>query len=100
MGRFIKGYRESANRATGRRVMEGASSASPDRTSRPAGLISGPGPQDAAPFTISPPGRRARSPRRHRPRDHPEGMGDFLVIVAIAVFVLVMLGLIRGLDRI
>jgi hypothetical protein len=28
------------------------------------------------------------------------GMGDFLVMAAIAVFVLAMLGLIRGLDRI
>jgi len=27
-------------------------------------------------------------------------MGDFLVIAAIAVFVLAMLGLIKGLDRI
>jgi hypothetical protein len=28
------------------------------------------------------------------------GMGDFLVIAGIMVFVLAMLGLIRGLDRI
>jgi hypothetical protein len=52
------------------------------------------------PFTLSPPGGRARSPRRHRALSHHEGMGDFLVIVAVAVFVLAMLGLIRGLDRI
>jgi hypothetical protein len=52
------------------------------------------------PFTLSPPGRRARSPRRHRCLSHDEGMADFLVIAAIAVFVLAMLALIRGLDRI
>jgi hypothetical protein len=31
---------------------------------------------------------------------HDDGMADFLVIVAIIVFVVLMLALIRGLDRI
>jgi hypothetical protein len=52
------------------------------------------------PFTLSPPGGRARSPRRHHSLSHHEGMADFLVIAAIAIFVLAMLALIRGLDRI
>jgi hypothetical protein len=38
----------------------------------------------------------ARSP----PGRHPEGMGDFLVVVGIVVFVVAMLALIKGLERI
>ena len=52
------------------------------------------------PFTVSLPVRAAGSPRGYCVAGHHEGMGDFLVIVAIAAFVILMLGLIKGLDRI
>jgi hypothetical protein len=42
----------------------------------------------------------ARSPRGNRHGRHDNGMGDFLVIVAIVFFVTVMLLLIKGLERI
>ena len=53
-----------------------------------------------APFTLSPPIRRGWLPRSHRGGRNHVDMADFLVLAAIAVFVLAMLGLIRGLERI
>jgi hypothetical protein len=52
------------------------------------------------PFTFSTPEGLPGSPRGYRAGEHHEGMGDFLVIVAIVAFVGLMLALIRGLDRI
>jgi hypothetical protein len=51
-------------------------------------------------FTVSLPVGADGSPRGYCLRGHDEPMGDFLVIVAILAFVIFMLALIRGLDRI
>jgi hypothetical protein len=52
------------------------------------------------PFTVSLPLGVDGSPRGYCPRSHDGPMGDFLVIVAILAFVILMFALIRGLDRI
>jgi hypothetical protein len=44
--------------------------------------------------------RAPGSPRGYCGGGHHDGMGDFWVIVGIAAFVILMLGLIKGLDRI
>jgi hypothetical protein len=46
-----------------------------------------------------PPGT-SRSPRGHRGRSEDRAMADFLVVIAIVAFVVAMLGLIWGLERI
>jgi len=52
------------------------------------------------PFTVFLPVRAPGSPRGYCVAGHHDGMGDFWVIVGIAAFVILMLGLIKGLDRI
>jgi hypothetical protein len=52
------------------------------------------------PFTVSLPHRALGSPRGYCPLSRHDGMGDFWVIVGIIAFVILMFGLIKGLDRI
>ena len=59
-----------------------------------------PGDRPPAPFTVSLPVRPDGSPRGYCPRYDDDRMGDFLVIVAIVAFVILMLALIKGLERI
>jgi len=51
-------------------------------------------------FTVSPPVPPRWLPRSYRRGGDHVVMADLPVVAAIAVFVLAMLGLIRGLDRI
>jgi hypothetical protein len=51
-------------------------------------------------FTVSPLPPAGRSPRSYRLAGDAVGMADFLVIMGIIVFVLAVLGLIWGLERI
>jgi hypothetical protein len=51
-------------------------------------------------FTVFLPGPGSRPPRGYRPRGHALAMADLLVVAGIVVFVVAMLALIRGLERI
>jgi hypothetical protein len=51
-------------------------------------------------FTVSPPPAGGGSPPGHRAAGDDRAMADFLVAVAIVVFVAAMLGLAWALDRI
>jgi hypothetical protein len=51
-------------------------------------------------FTVFLPGLGSRPPRSYRLGGHALAMADLLVVVGIVVFVVAMLALIRGLERI
>jgi hypothetical protein len=51
-------------------------------------------------FTVFLPGPGSRPPRGYRPGGHALAMADLLVVAGIVVFVVAMLALIRGLERI
>ena len=51
-------------------------------------------------FTVFLPGLGGRPPRGYRPGGHALAMADLLVVAGIVVFVVAMLALIRGLERI
>ena len=51
-------------------------------------------------FTVFLPSPGRRPPRGYRPGGHALAMADLLVVAGIVVFVVAMLALIRGLERI
>jgi len=51
-------------------------------------------------FTVFLPGPGSRPPRGYRPGGHALAMADLLVVAGIVVFVVAMLALIWGLERI
>jgi hypothetical protein len=51
-------------------------------------------------FTVSPLVSARSSPRRYRPSHHACQMADLLVVLGIALFVALMLGLIWALERV